>query len=614
MYSLGIDLGTTFTAAAIAAEGKAEIFHLGTRATSIPTIVHLSEAGELSVGDAAERRGQTDPARAAREFKRRFGDPVPLMLGGTPYSAESLAAVVIRAVADQVAERQGETASAICITHPASYGTYKLDLLQQSVRAAGLERVTFVAEPIAAAIYYASQQRIEPGAVVAVYDLGGGTFDAAVLRKTGDGFEQLGQAEGLERLGGIDFDQSVFAHVSASLGPQLEALAGDPSARSALLRLREDCRNAKESLSSDTVATIPVILPNVNTEIRLTRAEFEAMIRPRISDTLKALDRARASAGLAYADIDRVLLVGGSSRIPLIGQLVSEATGRPVYVDSHPKHVIAMGGALFAAARDVDAAPVSSAETASPASELAMAAVAAVSVETAVAAPRPPEVQAASPEPASATRRRPRFPRRVLLMATGGLAAVLATGGAFAALSGGDSDTPAAPVATIASYTPTTVTPTTVATNTPAPTASAAATQPVVVPTATRTVPPGTSTPAPTATSQATAAPTATRTLAPNTARITGVTDVYGQYQVKFEVAGFTPSLAGQHLHFFFDTVSVSQAGVPGSGPWFVHGGASPFTGYSVAEKPAAAHQICVLVAKVDHSVIPNTGNCFQLP
>lgn len=617
LYSLGIDLGTTFTAAAIVAEGKAEIFHLGTRATSIPTIVHLSEGGELSVGEAAERRGQTDPARAAREFKRRFGDPVPLMLGGTPYSAESLAAVVMRAVADQVAERQGETASAICITHPASYGTYKLDLLQQSVRAAGLERVTFLAEPIAAAIYYASQQRIEPGAVVAVYDLGGGTFDAAVLRKTGDGFEQLGQAEGLERLGGIDFDQSVFAHVSASLGPQLEALAGDPSARSALLRLREDCRNAKESLSSDTVAAIPVILPNVNTEIRLTRAEFEAMIRPRISDTLKALDRARASTGLAYADIDRVLLVGGSSRIPLIGQLVSEATGRPVYVDSHPKHVIAMGGALFAAARDVAATAVSRGETASPTSELAVAAVsvaAAMPTIAAVPAPEPPKVPAANPELISAARRGPRFPRRALLMVAGALAAVLATGGAFAALSGGDSDTPAAPVATIASYTPTTVTPSTVATNAPAPTASAAETQPVVVPTATRTVPPNTPTPAPTATSQATAAPTATRTLAPNTARITAVTDVYGQYQVKFEVTGFTPSLTGQHLHFFFDTVPVSQAGVPGAGPWFVYGGASPFTGYSVSEKPAAAHQVCVLVAKADHSVIPNTGNCFQLP
>ncbi len=617
MYSLGIDLGTTFTAAAIAAEGKAEIFHLGTRATSIPTIVHLSEEGELSVGEAAERRGQTDPARAAREFKRRFGDPVPLMLGGTPYSAESLAAVVLRAVADQVAERQGETASAICITHPASYGTYKLDLLQQSVRAAGLERVTFLAEPIAAAIYYASQQRIEPGAVVAVYDLGGGTFDAAVLRKTGDGFEQLGQAEGLERLGGIDFDQSVFAHLNASLGAQLGELAGDPSARAALLRLREDCRNAKESLSSDTVATIPVILPNVNTEIRLTRAEFEAMIRPRISDTLKALDRARASSGLAYADIDRVLLVGGSSRIPLVGQLVREATGRPVYVDSHPKHVIAMGGALFAAARDVVPAAVPSGETESASSGLAVPPAAPLPVLAAA------EELAPDPAPATATGRGLRFRRVPLLIAAGALAAVVLTGAAFAALSGGDSGTPTAPLATIVSGTPTAPvaavasnTPTPVPTNTPSPTApaTAVATQPAVVPTATRTVPPNTPTPAPTATPQATATPTATATLAPNTARITGVTDVYGQYQVQFEAIGFVPSLTGQHLHFFFDTVSVSEAGVPGAGPWFVYDGKSPFTGYGVADKPAAAHQICVLVAKVDHSVIPNTGNCYQLP
>lgn len=613
MYSLGIDLGTTFTAAAIAEGRKAELFHLGARATSIPTIVHLSTDGELTIGEVAERRGQADPSRAAREFKRRFGDPVPLMLGGTPYSAESLAAVVFDAVVKQVAERQAEPPFAVCVTHPASYGGYKLDLLQQSVRAAGLAGAVFLPEPIAAAIYYASQQRVEPGAVVAVYDLGGGTFDAAVLRKTETGFEQLGRAEGLERLGGIDFDQSVFAHVSASLGPQIDALAGEPSARATLLRLREDCREAKESLSSETVVAIPVILHAVTTEIRLTRAEFEAMIRPRLDDTLKALHRAVESTGLGYGDVDRILLVGGSSRIPLVAQMVGEATGRPVHVDAHPKHVIAMGGALFAlehsAGVTAAAVPPAAAATTPP--------NATTPLEDPVAghqpAASPPQPPAQPPPGRPVSGGRP--PRRVLLAAAAGLGTIAVAVAAFAAFTGGDdSDTPVAPITVVASPSPTAAS---TATSTQIAATATATSPPTVAPTATRTLPPSTPTPmppSPTATKQATVATTATGTLAPNTARITGVTDVAGQYQVRFEVAGFIPSLSGQHLHFYFDSVPVSQAGVPGAGPWIVYAGASPFTGYSAASKPVAAQQVCVIVAKVDHTVISNTGNCFQLP
>ncbi len=219
----------------------------------------------------------------------------------------------------------------------------------QAVRRADLDDVVFVAEPQAAAVHYATQERLEPGAVVAVYDLGGGTFDVAVLRKTAEGFELIGQPEGIERLGGVDFDEAVFRHVTQSIGGSLGDLdPDDPVAQAAVSRLRDECVAAKEALSSDTEVSIPVLLPNVQTEVRLTRAEFEAMVRPALADTLVVLNRSLRSAGVAAEQLHSVLLVGGSSRIPLVAQLVSAELGRPVALDVHPKHSVAMGAALIA--------------------------------------------------------------------------------------------------------------------------------------------------------------------------------------------------------------------------------------------------------------------------
>ena len=187
--------------------------------------------------------------------------------------------------------------------------------------------------------------------MVAVYDLGGGTFDAAVLRKEADGgFTLLGTPDGIERLGGIDFDAAVFAHVTQTLEGVIEDLdPDDEAAVSAVARLRQECTQAKEALSSDTEATIPVLLPNTQADVRITREQFEEMIRPTLAETVTAMERTMRSAHLSGSDIDHVLLVGGSSRIPLVGQLVSAGLGRPVAIDAHPKHAIALGAAHVAA-------------------------------------------------------------------------------------------------------------------------------------------------------------------------------------------------------------------------------------------------------------------------
>ena len=350
-YFLGIDLGTTFTAAAVMRDDRPEIVTLGNRAAAIPSLVFVHDDTVLT-GEAALRRGLAEPDRLAREFKRRVGDPAPILLGGVPLSAEALFGRLLRATVDVVAEREGGAPDGIAVCHPANWGPYKLELLDQACRLAELDGVMTISEPEAAAIHYAALERVEVGALVAVYDLGGGTFDAAVLRKTDGGFEILGAPEGIERLGGIDFDEAVLNHVRAALPDELAAIDPDePATLAALARLRQECVEAKEALSADVETSIPVMLPGVNTEVRLTRTEFEAMIRLPIQETIAALGRALRGAGVAPEDLAAVLLVGGSSRIPMVAEMVGAEVGRPVAVDAEPKHVVALGAARAVGSR-----------------------------------------------------------------------------------------------------------------------------------------------------------------------------------------------------------------------------------------------------------------------
>ncbi|RZU48495.1 WD40 repeat protein [Krasilnikovia cinnamomea] len=350
-YGLGVDLGTTQTAAAVRVDGQVEVLRLGGRRAEIPSLVFVKPDGGLLVGDAAERRGLAEPARLAREFKRRIGDPVPILVGGAPFSAHALTAKLLRHVLDTVTQLQDAPPATVTVTHPANWGPYKREQLDQAIRLADAGPVLLRTEPEAAALQHATARRIAPGEAVAVYDLGGGTFDAAVLRRDGDDFVLLGEPEGVEQLGGADFDEAVFGHVIEVLGSKAEGLdPNDPEVVTALARLRRDCVEAKEALSFDTEVMIPVALPGLHTRIRLNRSELEAMIAPSLEDTVAAMHRALRSAQLAPADLSAVLLAGGSSRIPLVAQLLSTAFERPVVADPHPEHSIAMGAAVATAA------------------------------------------------------------------------------------------------------------------------------------------------------------------------------------------------------------------------------------------------------------------------
>ena len=350
-YSLGVDLGTTFVAAAVARPTGVEMFPLGDCAVVTPAVVYVREDGSIVTGDAAERCAVSHPDLVGHGVKRRLGDPTPIMLRNTPYPVTTLLAAQLRDVLQKVVAAEGEPPERIVLTHPANWGPFRRELFHEVPQAAGLEAPQMVTEPEAAAAYYATSGRLGDGEVVAVYDLGGGTFDATVVRKQAEGLEILGTPEGIERLGGVDFDDAILSHVNYTAGGALTELdMGDAQTAVALARLRQDCVLAKETLSIDTEAVIPVFLPGRHFEVRLTRAAFEDMVRAPIESTIGALSRTVQSAGLAQSDLNSVLLVGGSSRIPLIAEMVGQEFGRPTVADAHPKYAVALGAASISAA------------------------------------------------------------------------------------------------------------------------------------------------------------------------------------------------------------------------------------------------------------------------
>jgi YVTN family beta-propeller protein len=359
-YDLGVDLGTTFAAAAISRDGHAQMCTLGNQTVVTPSVVYLSEGSTLIFGEAAERRALTQPDRVEREFKRRLGDPTPVVLGGVPYQVTTLMGALLRDVLGKVTTVEGSPADRVALTYPANWGPYRRELFDEVPQLAGLSSHITLSEPEAAAAYYATSRYLDEGDIIAVYDLGGGTFDATVLRKHNGMVDLVGEPEGIERLGGIDFDEAIIQWINYNHGGALAELdMADPQAAAAMAKLRQDCVQAKEALSSDTETTIPVLLPNRHFSVRLTRREFEGMIRAPIESTIGTLVRAVRSAHLDVDQLSAVLLVGGSSRIPLIERMIADELARPTVVDAHPKYSVSLGAAIVAVRHSAspDAAP-----------------------------------------------------------------------------------------------------------------------------------------------------------------------------------------------------------------------------------------------------------------
>jgi actin-like ATPase involved in cell morphogenesis len=345
-YGLGIDLGTSFTSVAVHEPGGTRMVPLS-REVVIPSVAYAGPDGALLTGLAAEdaaRGGET--GRVARGFKRRIGDPTPLLLGGAAYSPDALMAAQLRDVLAHVASTEGGPPDTVVLTCPAIWGPYRHEHFAEVPRLAGVPASHLLTEPEAVATHYSAERRLGDGEVVAVYDLGGGTFDTTILRMRSGEMEILGTPEGIEHMGGMDFDETLLAHVDERLDGAVSALdRSDPREAAALAEIRTMCVRAKEELSTEPDVTLSVPLPSGPREVTVTRLEFNDMIRPSIRLTTDALRRTIASASLRTEDLSGVLLAGGSSRIPLVDQMVSEEFGRPVRTTLHPKYTVALGAA-----------------------------------------------------------------------------------------------------------------------------------------------------------------------------------------------------------------------------------------------------------------------------
>ncbi|HUP99674.1 MAG TPA: Hsp70 family protein, partial [Aeromicrobium sp.] len=428
-YTLGVDLGTTFTAASIDDGSGPVPLTLGNGTAAMPSVVAIRD-GEPVTGEAAEEQLRSAPASGVRDAKRRLGDSTPFILDGTPYGAEALMGLLLADVIKVATEQRGEAPTSVVLTHPANWGNFKKDLLSDTARVAGLEDVGLISEPQAAALHYVRSGELQPGQAAAVYDFGGGTFDAAVVRCAEDGPQLVGEAKGLERLGGIDLDQAILMHVNNSLDGALRELdPSDPAAAAAMAAVRTQCIAAKEALSSASEATISVALPTLTTSVRLTRTEFEDMLRPRIADTLAQLDAALASANLAAKDLSAVVVVGGTSRIPLVGEMVAAHTGVPVVASADHKTVVCAGAAAGDAPAGADLVAATALADAAAGAEGESGGVTAGSGSFVVTGP------AASPESAAkyrggVTKRRLAFIGGATVLAAGAIVGGAAAAGA----------------------------------------------------------------------------------------------------------------------------------------------------------------------------------------
>ena len=394
-WTLAIDFGTTATAAAIY-DGDAELIHVDGMAR-LPSLVLMGTDGEPVCGTAAERQAAGAPERVERTPKRRLGDRM-LLLGDQAVDPVDLVAAVLRKVADEARRRQGGTdPGQVVLTHPAAWVGARLAALRDAARRAELGEVTLLPEPVAAAVHLADD-RIETGDHVAVYDLGGGTFDAAILRRTTTGFEPVGAPGGDEHLGGEDFDELLYdavGEVLAARDPERWELLRASDERTwvrANAALRDEVRAAKEALSSTPEYTIYV--PSLDQEVRVTREEVEELVRPSLERSVDELVATVERAGLRLADVKAVYLVGGSSRIPLASRLISERTGLVPLTWGDPKAAVALGAAQRGAPADASPVVLSAPAPAAVATEPAP--TAAVGAVTAPALPEPEPVGVAA--------------------------------------------------------------------------------------------------------------------------------------------------------------------------------------------------------------------------
>ncbi len=353
-WILAIDVGTTSTAAARRVGDRVETIQLqgGPRMPSLAFWregTGASGTGRLVLGVEADELSALAPWCLERAPKSRLGEEF-IQLGDKQLRPVEIIAAILREVHNEaMALSGGEAPAEIRLTHPARWQRTRLAKLGQAATMAGLGDPVFVPEPVAAAVHFASE-RLSGGEHVAVYDLGGGTLDTAVLKRHGDSFEVVGRTGGDEELGGEDFDDLLYRHLGDQLPGEVWERLREADAKQdrawaqANRELLRHARRAKEGLSRSPQYEF-YMPPPVDQELEANVADFERLIAPTLRGTVAELERTILAAGLQTSDLAAIYLAGGSSRIPLVGRLIQERLGvLPEHLDD-PKSVIALGAA-----------------------------------------------------------------------------------------------------------------------------------------------------------------------------------------------------------------------------------------------------------------------------
>ena len=346
---VGIDLGTTNSLVAALEDGQPWVIPDEAGELLLPSMVGVNAAGQLLVGQAARRQYAAAPERTVMSIKRQMGSDILVPLADKTCRPQEISALILRTLKQRAEAALGETVEQAVITVPAYFTDAQRQATKEAGEIAGLEVLQILNEPTAAALVF--DKRGEESQRLLVYDLGGGTFDVSIVEITGPVTEVLA-SHGNNRLGGDDFDRQL----QRLLAERLEQAHGVAVPRDAAVeaRLLQAAERAKLALSERTRVEVreAYLLSQGETplhlETELLRHDFEALIRPLLRDTLTAIDRALADAHLKPEDLDRVILVGGSTRIPLVQELVeSHLDGVPVS-SFEPDRCVALGAALQA--------------------------------------------------------------------------------------------------------------------------------------------------------------------------------------------------------------------------------------------------------------------------
>nr|WP_232528433.1 Hsp70 family protein [Microbacterium sp. MAH-37] len=351
---LALDAGTSRWEAAVsyhsASSGEIEVesAEIDGGPGSTAVLGFVTDDGDVVFGHEAEKRGVRAPDRLIRGFTREVGDDAPVVVGGFAATPAEFVARLARWIVDDVSAQHDAAPAAVVLVHPAEWSGHRLAAVHAALRAVGLGDVAMMRAPIAA-VHGHPPQASEEARTVVVYDLGGDGFRATVVQQDAERLRCVGESVALPDVGGDDLDDALLVHVLRMAGADLAAAVA-PDRRAALADLRSAVTSAKESLSSDADAAVPVRLPSLETSVRITRSEFESMAGPMLERTLDATEAAIDAAGLSTRAIDAIVLAGGSSRIPLVAQRLSERFDRPLLADDDPGATIARGAARAAGA------------------------------------------------------------------------------------------------------------------------------------------------------------------------------------------------------------------------------------------------------------------------